>query len=115
MNWECVSIIPARGETHPQFLEGPEVDEKPELLAEGDTDVSRLERWNYREWMRLRKAFDGGFGQCGDSAMSEFKREFTNQLDMMGFSVKDVERWLKGRVDDDRLLVRICFSTAAVV
>ena len=57
------------GGTHPQFLEGPEVDEKPEPLVEGDTDVSRLERWDYWERMRLRKSIDGGFGHCGDSAM----------------------------------------------
>ncbi|RPA89054.1 hypothetical protein L873DRAFT_1823550 [Choiromyces venosus 120613-1] len=104
VDWECVGIIPTWGDTYPQFLWGPVVLEEPEPLAEGDTDECRLEWWDDWEKMQLRKVFDGVVGQCGDSGMQELKREFRKQLDMMGFSVRFVERWLKAHLDDGRLL-----------
>ncbi|RPA96351.1 hypothetical protein L873DRAFT_1773048 [Choiromyces venosus 120613-1] len=105
VDWECVGIIPTWGDTYPQFLVGPEADEEPEPLADGETDELLLETWDDWEKMRLRKVFDGVVGQCGDSGMQELKREFREQLDMLGFSVRFVERWLKAHLDDGRLLV----------
>lgn len=103
VDWECVAIIPTWGDTYPQFLEGPEVHEEPEPLADGETDELRIELWDDWERMRLRKVFDGVVGQCGNSGMQELRREFRAQLDMIEISVKPVERWLKG-LDDGRLL-----------
>ncbi|RPB04453.1 hypothetical protein L873DRAFT_1799330 [Choiromyces venosus 120613-1] len=94
VDWECVGIIPTCGDTYPQFLGGPEADEEPEPLADGETDEFLLEM----------KVFDDVVGQCGDSGMQELKREFREQLDMLGFSVRFVERWLKAHPDDGRLL-----------
>ena len=103
VDWECVAIIPTWEDTYPQFLEGPEVHEEPEPLADGETNSLRIELWDNWEKMRLRKVFDGVVGQCGDSGVQELKREFRAQLDMIEISVKPVERWLKG-LDDGRLL-----------
>ena len=38
VDWERVAIIPTWEDTYLQFLEGPEVHEKPEPLAGGETD-----------------------------------------------------------------------------
>ena len=104
VDWECVGIIPTWEDTYPYFLWGPELHEEPEPLADGDTDECRLERWDNWEKMRLRKVFEGVVGQCWDSGMQELKREFRKQLDMFGFSVRFVERWLKAHWDNGRLL-----------
>ena len=73
VDWECVAIIPTWGDTYPQFLEGSQVHEELEPLADGETDSLSIELWDDWEKMRLRKVFDGVVGQCGDSGMQELK------------------------------------------
>ncbi|RPA88715.1 hypothetical protein L873DRAFT_1824142 [Choiromyces venosus 120613-1] len=104
VDWECVGIITTWGDTYPQFLVGPEADEEPEALADGETDKCLLKMWDDWDKMQLRKMFDTVLGQCRDSGMQELKREFSMQLYMLGFSVRFVERWLKAHLDDCRLL-----------
>ncbi|RPA89452.1 hypothetical protein L873DRAFT_1822816 [Choiromyces venosus 120613-1] len=104
VDWECVGIVPTWGNTYPQFLVGPEVDEEPEALADGETDKCLLKMWDDWDKMQLRKVFDGVLGQCRDSGMQKLKREFRMQLYTLGFSVRFVERWLRAHLDDCRLL-----------
>ncbi|RPA96361.1 hypothetical protein L873DRAFT_1694551 [Choiromyces venosus 120613-1] len=104
VDWECVGIVPTWGGTYPQFLVGPEVDEEPEALADGETDKCLLKMWDDWDKMQLRKVFDGVLGQCRDSGMQKLKREFRMQLYTLGFSVRFVERWLRAHLDDCRLL-----------
>jgi hypothetical protein len=92
VDWECVGTRPHWEDTYPQFLLGPEITEV-EPLDPGETDPVRVEHW---EKMNLRLVFDKELGEARhDDGRDEIRREFMQQLDLVGFSQKMVLNWMK--------------------
>ena len=52
IDWECTSASPKWEDTYPQFLAGPEVEEEPDRVEPGDTDMLRNELWD--DWEKIQ-------------------------------------------------------------
>ena len=88
VDWECVGVVPRWEDTHPQFLEAPEVELELESLEVGDVDPLRMERWENWEKMRLRKVFDAGIQE-----KDRLKREFMLHLNSIHVWSRKAIKW----------------------
>ncbi|PUU75362.1 kinase-like domain-containing protein [Tuber borchii] len=95
IDWECITTVPAWEDTYPKMLRGEDMEEEPEPLAFGDTDVSRVERWEKWENTKLRKIFDqaAGSGANNDKDACD-KRGFRQRLNWLEISTKIVKDWI---------------------
>lgn len=102
-NWENSCTVPSWQDTYPEFLEGPEMEEEPEPLAEGDTNDLRVEMRDNWEKKLLRKVFDGVASKPEEQTNDDLRRGFRDQLDIVGASARMVRRWItetKSQLDD---------------
>jgi len=69
------------------FLEGREIEEKPEPLSSGDEDVVKVEYWEDWEKTTLRRPWDNNMGKT--------RLEWRRHLDWLEISARVVMRWVR--------------------
>jgi len=97
VDWECTGTRPFWEERYPMFLEGREVEEKPEPLSPGDEDMVRVEYWEGREKSILRRPWDEKLRNVDrrDNTMDKTRLEWRRHLDWLEMSVRVVVRWVR--------------------
>jgi len=97
VDWECTGTRSFWEERYPVFLEGREIEEKPEPLSPGDEDEVRVEYWEDWEKTVLRRSWDEEFGiiDRGDDVADKMRLEWRRQLDWLELSTREVFYWTR--------------------
>ena len=98
VDWECTGTRPRWEYRYPVFLEGREIEEKPEPPSGADPDQEEFmtERWEDWEKTVLRRSWDEELGNMDheDASADKVRLEWRRQLDWLEiFSVK-VRNWV---------------------
>jgi aminoglycoside phosphotransferase (APT) family kinase protein len=99
VDWECTGTRPRWEDRYPVFLEGREVEEKPEPPSEADPDQEEFMTELWEDWEKtvLRRPWDEELGNVAreDDAADKMKLEWRRQLDWLEISPTRVYNWVR--------------------
>jgi aminoglycoside phosphotransferase len=97
IDWECTGTRPGWEDRYPEFLEGPEREEKPEPLSPGDDNEFRVEQWEDWEKTILRPFWNEELGNVehGNDAVDKMRLDWRRHLDWLEISAGRVMRWIE--------------------